>query len=309
MDGLAVETVSTTRDEPRGMTVADLLVLVAGCAGFLVLPWFGFQPGEVAWLRAGADWEGFYTVTGTLGEGAERLALVLTLVVIARRIRYGGVARPGEYLLGYVALHLLLTPRAGMLKVPGAATPAGRCAILAVLMLSACALVIGHRRLPGWTKTLLLLVASLAYSILEQGIDDLVTWIGPAMNWYVVANFCFFPGLFLLTIPFAAAVLGDGRDRRGRSWLEWCGIGLAIAWFSLREAHHFASAMLSDPVEEFVMMVLLGLGLWFVAAAISIRLIRRFGPAWTRWIEPGEPCPAENGGREDVSRRGPIGTV
>src|SRR4051812_12080600 len=86
-------------EEPRGITLADLTALVAGFALTFAMPWYGFQPGEVPWLRPALDWHWPYRVTATIEEGIERICLALTLVVLGRRIRYGGLVRPAEFLL------------------------------------------------------------------------------------------------------------------------------------------------------------------------------------------------------------------
>ena len=91
------------RPEPRWMTLADLGVIVAGVALVLAIPsrasgWPFFSPRRRSC---------FLAVIGglrlTMGFG-----LVLALVVLFRRGRYGGPVRPAEWLaLGLASLRLL----------------------------------------------------------------------------------------------------------------------------------------------------------------------------------------------------------
>ncbi len=91
------------RPEPRWMTLADLGVIVAGVALVLTLP--ARAPGWPPYLPPPPLW--FLVVIGglrlTLG-----LGLVLALVVLFRRGRYGGPVRPAEWLaLGLASVRLL----------------------------------------------------------------------------------------------------------------------------------------------------------------------------------------------------------
>jgi hypothetical protein len=97
----------TRTPEPRGMTLADLGVLVAGVALVMTLPartsaWPPFLPPPQTW---------FFALIGGL-RLAVACGMVLALVVLFRRGRYGGTVRPAEYLaLALAAFGLLdVTP-------------------------------------------------------------------------------------------------------------------------------------------------------------------------------------------------------
>jgi hypothetical protein len=91
------------RPEPRWITLADLVVIVAGFALVMAIPsrasgWPPFLPPPTRW---------FLTVIGGRGL-AEGFGVVLALVVLFRRGRYGGPVRPAEWLaLGLASLWLL----------------------------------------------------------------------------------------------------------------------------------------------------------------------------------------------------------
>lgn len=91
------------RPEPRWMTLADLGVMVAGIAVAMTIPSRG-----VGWPPYLAPPPlGYFVILGGLGLTA-KFGLVLALVILARRGRYGGQVRPAEWLaLGLASLCLL----------------------------------------------------------------------------------------------------------------------------------------------------------------------------------------------------------
>ena len=94
---------SGRRPEPRWMTLADLGVIVAGAALVLLIPapgleWPSYLPPPPP---------GYFVVVGSR-RLVPAIGLALALVVLFRRLRYGGLVRPAEWLaLGLAALCLL----------------------------------------------------------------------------------------------------------------------------------------------------------------------------------------------------------
>src|SRR6516165_1923916 len=89
------------RPEPRWMTLADLAVIVAGVALVMAIPsrssgWPPFLPPPAIVYVAVMGCRGLIV----------NISLVLALVVLFRRGRYGGLVRPAEWLL----LGLAATP-------------------------------------------------------------------------------------------------------------------------------------------------------------------------------------------------------
>ena len=272
--------------EPRGMTIADLVALVLGVSIIMVMPWFGWQPRNVPWLRDGWDWDRVYMISGHMGEATERLALAFCPVVFARRLRYGGVLRSGEFLIPFVSLQLLLTPRAGMPKLPALETAPGRWGTLIVLVLSILAICLGRRRLPGSVNSALLVFSALLFAFVDRGLDDLLSWLEIPESWDILMMIDSVPGQILYMMPLAAAIFAGGRDRR-RSWLEWAGMGLILAWLVLMEVHSVCSAMLSDPVDEFLKAIAIGWVTLAISFVVGAFFVRRFGPSWRGWIDSG----------------------
>jgi hypothetical protein len=82
--------------ETRSLTLADLLLLVVGFALVFSLPWLTYpgqgitvgrvrMPGWTVWLYI-------------LQEAAAKVGVILAPAILARRIRYGGLPRPGDWL-------------------------------------------------------------------------------------------------------------------------------------------------------------------------------------------------------------------
>ena len=91
------------RPEPRWMTLADLVVIVAGVAAVMTISSQG-----VGWpLYLAPPPFVYFVIQGGLGLTV-KFGLVLALVVLCRRGRYGGQVRPAEWLaLGLASLWLL----------------------------------------------------------------------------------------------------------------------------------------------------------------------------------------------------------
>src|SRR4051812_42077123 len=90
--------------EPRGMTLADLVVLIVGVGLACSLPWVWFIPQIMAIHGPGSR---FFAWLVLAYEGLGKACIALTPVVLVRRFRYGGVARPAEFLLALCSLSTL----------------------------------------------------------------------------------------------------------------------------------------------------------------------------------------------------------
>jgi hypothetical protein len=96
------------RDEPRGLTLADLAIVLAGVAlGFALQP-VRLEPTRVVqtcgFVAAVATYHSFYW---TAARFAMPASLGLSLAILARRARHGGWPRPAEWLALALALGLL----------------------------------------------------------------------------------------------------------------------------------------------------------------------------------------------------------
>jgi hypothetical protein len=275
--------VTAVPGKSKGMRLQDLVVLVAGVAILMVLPWFGYDPRNVSWFPAPLSWAWVYETSATLDEGLQRLCLVLTLLVFARRTRYGGVISATEFLIPFVALQLLLTPRAGLPVYRFMESPLLSLGCVAVCAAAALTLGFGAKRMPGWLKSALLVLMVLTFILVDYRLFELVARLVPTWGFALLAPVFAVPVMLTFTIPFAAAT----TQGVVHSWLGWWGVGFAWCWLFLQLAHDLANAFLSDPWEwslvEFTSKWLM-LALAFM---LSIRLVRHAGSRWSRWIHSG----------------------
>jgi hypothetical protein len=194
---LEMVSLSPDSSEPAGITVADLVALVVGAAVAVALPWEFWprisRPAAI-WTELRAYWP--LPLLRFTALVLSRACVALVPVVLARRARYGGVARPAEFLatacglslLQPAADHLLFILWAGFDPWTTWTSPlfvSGEelmrrdkqwenwqaemywpwtLGMLAVACVAALALALGRRRWPGWLQTGLLLLAWLGLS-------------------------------------------------------------------------------------------------------------------------------------------------
>ena len=93
------------RNEHRSMTLGDLAVLVAGVAVVLVLP------SRQSYLPYPSDflgpWPRWFPWCFCLRQALGAACIVVVPVVLWRRARYGGLARPAEFLALFAAMPFL----------------------------------------------------------------------------------------------------------------------------------------------------------------------------------------------------------
>ncbi len=99
----------TERREPTSVTLADLSSLVIGVALALSLPQLHHPTDQISiygtgWVNPMPGWVACLFV---IGEVAMKAGLALTPVIVARRVRYGGLPRPADWLAILVGLALL----------------------------------------------------------------------------------------------------------------------------------------------------------------------------------------------------------
>jgi hypothetical protein len=296
MDVLPISPASPIVDEPRGTTLADLFLLVAGFGLYWMIPSFGYKPGDVPWLQPQRDLHWVYEVSATLGEMAERVACVLAIIVFLRRIRSGSAARPAEFLLGVVAMDLILTPRAGSMWALGFRSPTALAIALVVLGLASFVFIRWRRRLPGLVLSALAAITFFASTCVFLGIIQHLDRLPLPSGWdrwpeawqyaweFTLQFVVRFPGIVLFTAPYVATFWNWGDAWRRWSWIEWSGVILATAWYACNQVHYFTSALFSSPVWYF--LTFFGLSWFFevVGFCLNLMLWRRFGPWFHDWI-------------------------
>lgn len=297
------------REEPRGMTLMDLCVLVVGSSVVFSIGWRGISP-LMAVIHP--DWW-----LGPAAEVVEKAGLALFLVVIARRARYGGLCRPSEFLLivcgSQILPHLVegipgrilsyLYDETTVLPHPLAFAPRmlgyaiWRWSALATssvlpLLLSGI-LIAARRRLPGWVKTVLLSITFLLLSFatlerLGEGMERLSKYsgLGEEASDFLALFFYVLPCFLLYGLPGAAAL--RNRQRRGWTWLEWSGATLALLSLLIifTDIHIQAIPDLRRDPSTWLRMFMID-GMALASAALSLWLVRRFGPVWSRCLGLG----------------------
>ncbi len=287
------------RPEPRSMTAADMMALVAGVGLGIVLQ----QP--VQRFNAGRP----YPDRG-VSDLVMAAAVAVSVVVIARLIRYGRRARPAEWLAILVAIfHASDRPEwqvdrainlvLGSFMRADVSFSTLRWAMggLAAMMILAGLGVLRRERdsLPPWFKTVA--TAWLAFlaiwgPIQVIGINgpDLLApssgfgaGLGPAVYWMICQHLAWVPFGLLFGVPLIAAI--DGRVRRFPwAWTEWAGsitflVALLVA-STLRKGMVGGLSTLSA-IEK-------GLDIaWFLGISLVSRwALIRLRPTWSRLFDP-----------------------
>jgi hypothetical protein len=233
------------------MSLADLMVAVAGCAvGYSLQP---FSPG---WVEVGDAYGAgsfhYYSIFWTARRPLLILAFAVAAAILVRQARYGRMPRPAEWSVLVLAASLVSTAvldRAYALRPPGPPRshvwrpddwPWAAAWSLPALVVSILLMTL-RRRIPSWAQSLGLVSLAImwlsgpahVYFKRATGAPPVAsgstaTW-GFQLRWSGWADRGRWPELLLFAIPVAAAL----RDRRrpGRwtwAWTEWAGLGLSL---------------------------------------------------------------------------------
>jgi hypothetical protein len=300
--------------EPRSMTLADLLVIVAGVGiSFTIPPISGFPPPFIPIspgfiIAALVDWS-------LLAAG-----LTTSLVILVRLMAYRRPARPAEWLAILVALLLVLRTVPDLDTVVNRAfgrewlsNSLGTCRWivggigLAAFLVGIMVLVAMRRVMPHWARTLVL--AALALVLLWGPLDVfsreapwlLPSWTEGRPEWLFWASVegrryaAMLPLGLLFGVPARAALARwERRGTRRWIWTEGLGLGTALLLGSLWLGSLYGLRSEWPPdglnAERAVVPVWI-VGVWWLSRAI----VRRFGDAWERWLSFG--ASATMGGR------------
>jgi hypothetical protein len=243
------EVSSIARRGPVGLTITDLLALAFGTSVALALTWYGGLDEIGQWLSR-SPYNFFTVVFG-------RASFALIPLILLRRVRYGGLVRPAEFLILCCGLPELVEAIDFALQFSLqnqwlyigkwlAWTPANRwMRRLLISSLSILAFVgwcVTRERMPGWLQSIVLglawcgafenvpLVILEAFTnvrlMLELGADSISNVaqaferIGLGMLWA-----CFY------ALPFALVLRSLRRDSDSPYWAEWLGLFFAVALF------------------------------------------------------------------------------
>ncbi len=290
--------------EPRGMTLADLAALVVGCAG-------GMATLKVA---------GYFQIASFPASARPFLILVqagmiagvgLTAVALARRWRYGGTARPTEWMAILAADFLLqrLAPTFGRYVAAWASLSvwdyeplAWRVAGMATLAAIVAVVLAGilRRWSPGAVTTLLLAAAPAAllwgtapavYNFHESLFGPVGRWVeglagaqrkGLASD--VTMALGRLPQGIVYGLPTVASLLTILRGRsRSWAWSDWASAATGLlVWSAWVGTTH--SWGIHSTNEAIVFAVYLA-----VVGGVTLLIVLRLGPVWNRLFHPGQP--------------------
>jgi len=286
------------REEPRSMTLGDVVAMVAGVAVGL-----GCSP------RATGRFSPQTMLIFAITWGFWALAVMLVFVVAGRLARYRRRARPAEWLAILVAVAGLAFREGWRMDLAVSAVFAAarttdwsfdllRWALGGLAMVGVLAglglLRAGRQVLPPWAKTAILAV--LAGLALWGPIDvvglrgpDLLAPAsgfgpgdGPILNHVACWLVARLPIGLLFGVP-AVGALAERIHRRPWTWVEWASVALAMAaGLLLSPLYRFELTRLSAAwVAERGMV-----GAWFLAVGLLARLlVVRLGPGWGRFLD------------------------
>lgn len=260
--------------EPRAMTLADLVVLVVGCALGITLLGLSDSAPIASPLEIFTHWlVAFNSLQG--------VCLAIALVGFVRRVRYGGPARPAQVLPSFFAMPVVAS---AVVELLGELDASGDGTIVwwwEYVSAIACPVLFGgfglaRKRLPGWAVLLLLNLAVLAfwsgremYAVQFERLWDAFAQPPFAFDALALPVAVFVLGL-IYGIPAANALLD--WPWHGWTWVDWSGCGLAgvlsvfaIVWGSLE--------LLDRKAPSFPRPVVLVAGISFVLSLAFCLLI------------------------------------
>jgi hypothetical protein len=291
------------RTEPSANTIADLVALVAGVALAAALEWYsgwGSRQG-----LGGTPAPHWYVLLYYLNEGVQKGLVAMIPVVVSRRARYGGPVRPAEFLaLSSGVPRLLLSferlPVLGLvIQMPGNQVnyqvniERYRLWMLTELVVSALAVALAaglRRRLALWVTCSLLVGAWVALGPVEgfihEGRDAILDRV-QLPNWEarLFNDLLAMPFLVFRMIPLVLAATDAFRgDRAGRTWVERACLGLALISFLGGRLVYYSRMSLNRPGGGSLNAITIDLVELMIAMALSLAIVRRYGPVLGRWF-------------------------
>jgi hypothetical protein len=250
------------KNEPRGLTITDLMILVAGTAFAMILPDVATRPDQVLWAKTPAELA--YVWLEYLSEQLSKFCLVPGLAAISRCGRYHRPIRAPEFLalaVGWqAALRALTHPFFGWIDLfpdnypwlrPIHSNPVQvgfdpwHLGWLGAGCVGAACLAIGpvRRRLPAWAPPILLLLAWSA-SVNHLTLVVTITW-RPFIRRSVMISLEEWLQIAYLVpqeLPVAAVLAALIKRSRSRWVLSaWLALALAFVARASEQASHLNS--------------------------------------------------------------------
>jgi hypothetical protein len=299
---------SPRRQEPRSITLIDLMALVAGSAFAMSLQ----ELIDRSWIAAAQVTEPWATLLKA-GEYASKVNIALVLVLVVRHVRFRTLFGPVEWLLIAIAMRSVQW----RLAFGGGADLAARWMgwgsggrfrawyMVGIIGLVVVAVVLSafRRTMPVWLKLPLLITLPLfalwgPARLVWDELDILWRMAWPSVPMAPLTRAAYSglmqsPEHLIVCVPFVAALI-DLR-RRGLvawTWQNWTGFGLAL-FLATAEFVTISAEMALNYPQLPLRLAKLGLSAecWLAEIAVAALIVRCFGGLWTRWIGPSRKEP------------------
>lgn len=303
------------------MTPVDLIALVAGFAVALSL---AGTSEPTRWLRR--RFMMYHPMRSVLIAFiyAERVAVIgcvaLLVAVLARRVRFGGIASPAEFLaacqgMALAAMAIQSIHALGLDTIwrksgdPCVFQRSNWIWIITHLALGSLSIVVlwrAGRRAPGWVSTILLLVVWAGMltplKFIANGGLNLLGRL-PTVGRGLAARLLDLPAATVYWLPYTAVatqfVNGHGRDW---NWLEWTAVTLAAVCL-LDSSYAYYFVLVCPPNVETLKLALIH-GFWIgVACLVDLMVLHVSSSTWNRRVRS-----KYQGGRIDSSLLATEGT-
>ena len=288
------------------LTLLELMVLIAGIALVLALPW-----GPELWLLQHSPWYDhefpWNWESELVVEAIGKTCLAFVPVLLLRRRRLGGLLEPSSFLMACCGLPWAVRPMELWLDKIGQAyqEPPNqkyempfRIAAMLIAGLAVASFAL-FRRLPNWLRSMLLMLAWLGLYvganlvcrylagllIIEVKPPEDFPEHGP-MDFADERVWSLFGAAYCGTLYAIPLLMTMRRSRpeinSPRGWLGWIPILVASAYLLINDTSSFANDYFESTTPYFRAIWVGQAGGTIVAVLLSYLLVRRFRAAWSR---------------------------
>jgi hypothetical protein len=291
---------SMSTGEPRNITLADLMALVAGFALAA-----SFLRDEAAMQGRVIGWTAPLWITGAVSAVSwlRSTCLALTAVAVVRRWRYGGMYSPGEFLALVTGTGMFFYVIRAVIQLLTLGPVGSNIVwnlsglVTAIVVVSAgWAALAGRGRWPAWLTGLSLALALSGMSLLSVilifglAISSLLPVSALIGWWWFVSGI---PARLGYCIPLVVALGAElRRGVRLHPWTDAAGLGVGmLLWAAsfVQTLGYFYLYRRGILLVEIVSQLVTEAIVW----SISYALVVRFGPAVARWLIPDTATAAE----------------
>ncbi len=290
-------------DEPKGLLISDLCILAAGVAFSIALE----QNSELALFKTwnSSELPGWLMLLSYTWATAIKLTIAFIPVILARKIRYGGLLNSSEFLALFVGTTQTLIsiqhiPSLGLIYPSSSIRANGESykerlfvwmlAYLLVTMSAACVGMLFRRRLAPWilgclTVALFMMTLPLQHFVMSATGISKGRWNPSIVSHWIFFNAICSPFDIIANVPVVLVAYDfSRRNRPQRTWIQ-----TASAVFGLTS---FFTLILIGNIKTWIDFKSVGQITFFIvrlmrdvlSISIAVILVRRFAGPFTRWI-------------------------